>query len=99
MEQASTESNHDLTLGSLSDILVGLSQQALSFRRDACDRDYPHEFYEKLLMPEEQRPTASHNMPQSERHQSQEKQNIVLMERSYLNPWTTFTIQSRAIIE
>ena len=47
------EIHNDLQLGNLSEILVGLAEQALSFRRDALDNDYPTEFYEKLLMPEE----------------------------------------------
>ena len=47
------ENHNDLQLGNLSQILVGLAEQALSFRRDALDKDYPTEFYEKLLMPEE----------------------------------------------
>lgn len=45
-----------MDLSSLSGTLVGLSQQCLSFRRDARDRDYPNKFYEDFLMPEERRP-------------------------------------------
>jgi hypothetical protein len=39
---------HDkMSLGSLSQSLIGLSQQALSYRREANGHDYLHEFYEK----------------------------------------------------
>jgi hypothetical protein len=44
-----------MSIGPLSDILVGLAEQSLSFRRDAKDKDYPNKFYEELLMPEERR--------------------------------------------
>lgn len=38
---------HDLiSVGSLSQSLIGLSQQALSFRKDAQDKDFLHKFYE-----------------------------------------------------
>jgi hypothetical protein len=44
-----------MSLGNVSDILVGLAEQSLSFRRDAKDKDYPNKQYEDLLMPEERR--------------------------------------------
>lgn len=37
----------------ISDILTGLAEQAQSQRRCALDKDYPNEYYEKMLMPEE----------------------------------------------
>lgn len=92
------EKNNELSLGNLSEILVGLSEQALSFRRDAVDRDYPNEFYEKLLMPEEFRPTESTNMSEAEKHELKEKHNMVLMERSYLNSWTNFISKAQQLI-
>ena len=39
---------HDkISLGSLSQTLIGLSQQALSYRREAHDQDYLHRFYDE----------------------------------------------------
>lgn len=49
------ENHNDMSLGNVSDILVGLAEQSLSFRRDAKDKDYPNKQYEDLLMPEERR--------------------------------------------
>ena len=43
-----------MTLQALSSTLIGLEKQAMSFRRDIIDCDYPSEFYEKLMHPEEQ---------------------------------------------
>lgn len=43
----------DLNMQTLSSTLVGLEQQALSYRRDVVDKDYPTEFYESLVLPEE----------------------------------------------
>jgi hypothetical protein len=37
----------------MSSTIVGVAQQALSFRRDAVGYDYPTKFYEELLMPPE----------------------------------------------
>jgi hypothetical protein len=48
-----TERHNDMRLEFISDILVGLAEQAQSQRRCALDKDYPNEFYERLLMPEE----------------------------------------------
>lgn len=52
-KDVSTERHNDMRLYFISDILVGLAEQSLSARRDALDKDYPNEFYEQLLMPEE----------------------------------------------
>lgn len=40
-----------MTAYTMSSILVGVAEQALSFRRDVLGHDYPTEFYENLLMP------------------------------------------------
>ena len=41
------EEQHDrISLGSLSQALIGLSQQAASFRKDATGKDFLHQFYE-----------------------------------------------------
>jgi hypothetical protein len=43
---------HDkISLASLSQTLVGLSAQALSYRREASDQDYLHEHYKQLVTP------------------------------------------------
>jgi len=79
-----------MSLGNLSDILVGLAEQSLSFRRDAKDKDYPNKFYEDLLMPEERR-AENPGAGQVEQHLlNKYKAETVLMERSYLNAWRTF---------
>ena len=60
-EQISTTTNNleenqnVINLKSLSQSLVGLSEQALSYRRDIQGRDYLNKFYEDLLMPLEKR--------------------------------------------
>ena len=44
----------DMRLHTLSSTLVGVEKQAMSYRRDIVDHDFPTEFYEKLLSPEEE---------------------------------------------
>ena len=42
---------HDkISLSSLSQALVGLASQALSFRREPNGKDYLHEYYEQLAL-------------------------------------------------
>lgn len=45
------ESHNLIDLSTLSRTLVGLSNQALSFRRDTVRKEYLNKFYEELLMP------------------------------------------------
>lgn len=46
------EENHNLlNLATLSQTLVGLQSQALSYRRDVVLKDYLNKFYEQYLMP------------------------------------------------
>jgi hypothetical protein len=47
------EAHDRISLSSLSKALTGLSQQALSFRREANDQDYLHKFYEERAMKDE----------------------------------------------
>lgn len=47
------EAHDKISLSSLSKALTGLSQQALSFRREANDQDYLHKFYEERAMKDE----------------------------------------------
>ena len=72
--------------------MVGLEQQALSFRRDIADRDYPTEFYEQLVMPEEKWLDRRHNtLDEEERADGHRMLSThVKMERTYLNAWQTF---------
>ena len=49
-------------------------------------------------MPEEFRSSESTNMSEAEKRMKQEKHNMVLMERAYLNAWTNFLQQSQKII-
>lgn len=53
------ENQNIINLKTLSQSLVGLSQQALSYRRDVQGKDYLNKFYEDYLMPLEK--TQFHN--------------------------------------
>ncbi len=86
-----------IDLGSLSNVLIGLNQQALSFRRDAKDLDYPNKFYEDLLMPEERR-QGNLGISEEEQMMQKFKANNVLMERTYLNGWQTFIRHSNSMV-
>ena len=53
-QEISLDEEHDkISLSSLSQTLVGLHSQCLSYRRESNDRDYLHEFYEELAMEQE----------------------------------------------
>lgn len=45
-ERYQKENFNDLTIGTMSQTLIGLHNQVLSFRRDAEDKDYLNKFYE-----------------------------------------------------
>ena len=48
------DEEHDkISLSSLSQTLVGLQAQCLSFRREPNDKDYLHKFYEDLALEKE----------------------------------------------
>ena len=81
-----------MTLHALSSTLIGLEKQAMSFRRDITDRDYPSEFYENLMHPEEQWVAKNEENMAPDRAKSYKKQfgEHVRMERTYLNAWSTF---------
>jgi hypothetical protein len=75
-----------INLSTLSQTLIGLSEQALSYRRDVNRKDYLNKFYEEYLMPHEQK---FYNMePQGV--QQHIKYDTVLMERGYLLAWQQF---------
>lgn len=92
------ERHNDLKLGFLSDILVGLAEQAQSYRRDACDKDYPNKFYEDLVKPEESR-MDHRDVDPLEKYKQDRKTPYVQMEPSYLNAWTNFSTESGKIID
>lgn len=79
------ENQNVINLKTLSQALVGLSEQALSFRRDIQRRDYLNKFYEDYLMPLE-------NKPHNNEFRGVEKiqYETVLMERGYLRAWQQF---------
>ena len=74
-----------INLKTLSQTLVGLSEQALSFRRDVQRKDYLNKFYEDLLMPLEKKLYNN-----SWRSLDKINYETVLMERGYLKAWTQF---------
>jgi len=81
-------------LKTLSQTLVGLSEQSLSFRRDVHKRDYLHSFYEDYLLPLEKR-IFSNEPRDMDRFV---KSEIVMMERAYLRPWKVFKTESARIL-
>jgi len=50
------ETHNIVNLATLSETLVGLQKQALSYRRDIVREDYLNKFYEQYLMPIENHP-------------------------------------------
>lgn len=71
----------------------------MSFRRDACDMDYPSKHYEKMLMPEEQYSVENDNLNHDLKNKVENPVNFVLMERSYLNGWTNFKNSSKELVD
>ena len=63
--------------------MVGLSEQALSYRRDVNLKDYLNKFYEEYLMPHEQK--LYNNDPVEEKQHI--KSDNIYMERGYLLAW------------
>ena len=93
------ETHNDFKLSSLSNVLVGLSEQALSQRRDVSDRDYPNKFYEQLLMPDER----YYEVDNMSKHmgpiaRAKAKTQYILMEPSYLKAWREFKAESAKLI-
>ncbi len=77
------EENHNLmNLENLSQCLIGLSKQSLSYRRDVLKKDYPNKFYEQYLMPLE--------FNDRDAEIKYKEYDHVLMEREYLKAWTSF---------
>lgn len=79
------ENQNVINLKTLSQTLVGLSEQALSFRRDVVRKDYLNKFYEDYLMPLEKQVHAN----QFKDFEKIKYENV-LMERGYLRAWQQF---------
>ena len=86
------ENQNLISLKTLSQTLVGLSEQALSFRRDVKRQDYLNKFYEDYLMPLEKKP-YNNEIRGVEKIQYES----VLMERGYLRAWQQFKEQADRI--
>jgi len=82
-----SEPNDKISFGSLSSILVGLERQALSYRREARDRDYLNEYYKNLLNEGEFKPFEN---AAEEKTSSADDYAYVRMERDYLKAWVTY---------
>ena len=77
---------HDkISLASLSQSLIGLSHQALSFRKEVHGQDFLHDFYQEHLKLDIAAPDNIAHMFQNP---------LVEMERSYLRSWDIFSRES-----
>ena len=86
-KQVPLDEPHDrISLGSLSQSLIGLSRQALSYRREAQDRDYLHKFYEESATPGEPKDPDDPDFAIGHLVES----TCVRMERDYLRAWYIF---------
>mgnify|MGYP000930017135 CR=1 FL=1 len=90
-----------MNLHTLSSTLIGLEEQAMSYRRDIEDRDYPTDFYEKLVNPEEAwLDRHQHALERPELRAAQKQLSThVKMERTYLNAWQTFAKRTENVPE
>mmetsp|Transcript_31265 Transcript_31265/g.47846 ORF Transcript_31265/g.47846 Transcript_31265/m.47846 type:complete len:364 (+) Transcript_31265:1222-2313(+) len=82
-----SEDHDKISMSSLSQTLVGLEKQALSYRRDANDKDYLHEFYKEHC--------ASQDFQSFEEAHDGHTSNMndmpyVRMAREYLKAWKTY---------
>lgn len=78
----------------LSQSLVGLAEQALSYRRDVQGKDYLNKFYEDYLMPEEKEIFDNGIISFKDRMRTP----VVMMERGYLKAWQLFKEHSLRIL-
>ena len=87
-EKLNLKEDHDkISLSSLSQTLVGLQRQALSYRREARDRDYLNEAYKNMVAKGE---FLELHEAQDLSLTSKDDYEFVRMERDYLKAWTTF---------
>jgi hypothetical protein len=87
------ENQNMISLRTLSQALIGLSEQALSYRRDVNGKDYLNKFYEEYLMPLEKTIHGNKTFA-TERI----KYESVMMERGYLKAWQQFKEHSERIL-
>ena len=85
-ERYQKENFNNLTIGTMSQTLIGLHNQVLSFRRDSEDKDYLNKFYEQYLMPLENMP----NNQEVPRGMEKFRSEYVEMERTYLRAWQIY---------
>lgn len=78
------ENQNVISLKTLSQSLVGLAEQALSYRRDAVGKDYLNKFYEEYLHPLE---NSKYETPSQKELVHKFKTDVVMMERGYLKAW------------
>lgn len=85
------EAHDKISLSSLSQSLIGLSSQALSFRRESNDRDYLHKFYEQLTLEKEHAIAESQKEGPASADASQHFESTnVSMAREYLKAFKIF---------
>lgn len=91
----------NMNIHTLSSTLIGLEKQVMSYRRDLKDKDYPTEFYEKLLNADEQwfNRHSEHMAKNVEKLGHKLKSEYVKMERTYLNGWRTFEEKTQRVPE
>lgn len=82
----------------MSSVIVGAHQQALSYRREVSDHDYPNDFYRNYLLHHD---THFKNMDPSHEHyrRPHEVSHYVRMDRSYLKPWNTYLREADKLSE
>ncbi len=90
--KAKEDTYAEIDLLTYSSTLIGLEKQALSYRRDTADKDYPTEFYEQLINSDEHNlKLQAHAMSRDVLDLGQKlSHQYVKMERTYLNSWQTF---------
>lgn len=93
-EEVSINDTQDfISLESMSEVLIGLSDQALSFRREANDKDYMHKFYEDLALKGEIRDKDHEAFKYSHLWES----TTVRMARDYLKAWDIFEKENESL--
>lgn len=90
------ENQNVINLRTLSQTLTGLSEQALSYRRDVNKQDYLNKFYEQYLMPLEDKAALFNHEPRNLERAT--KAETILMERAYLKAWQQFKAGTASII-
>jgi len=90
------EHHNQINLSTISSVIVGAQQQALSFRREVQDNDYPNQFYKEYLLHDELfDKMLDENLPEDRRVVEHTKH--VLMDRSYLQAWQLYLHEAKQI--